>query len=85
MQMGESIVWFALEASQGPSTLKGRIVTLDNSGHVKYTLPGTKRGHIMDVAPGIAAGVNRFLLHTRTEHVKPVDQRTPIADATLMV
>ena len=85
MQMGESVVRFALEASQSPHKLKGRIVKLDTTAHVRYTLPGTMRAHIMDVAPGIAAGVQRFLLHTRSEHVKPADQRVPIADSTLMV
>ena len=82
MQMRESIVWFALEASQSPHKLEGRIVKLDTTAHVRYTLPGTRRAHIMDVALGIAAGVQRFLLHTRSEHVKPADQRVPIADST---
>ena len=83
--MGESVVWFALEASQQPSMLEGRIATLDNSAHVKYTPPGIRRAHITDVVPGTAAGVNRFLLHTRTEHVKPADQRVPITDSNIMV
>ena len=85
MQLGESIVWFALEASQPPSKLEGRIVSLDNVGCVKYTLPGTQRANIIDVAPGIAAGSHRFLLHTRSEHIKPADQRIPIDESTLMV
>ena len=85
MQLGESIVWFALEASQPPSKLEGRIVSLDNIGSVKYTLPGIRRANIIDVAPGIAAGSHRFLLHTRFEHIKPADLRIPIDDSTLMV
>ena len=85
MQMGESVVWFAFEASQSPHKLEGRIVKLDTTAQVRYTLPGTRRAHIMDVAPGIAAEVQRFLLHTRSEHVKAADQRIPIADSTLTV
>ena len=85
MQLGESIVWFALEASQPPSKLEGRIVSLDNIGSVKYTLPGIRRANIIDVAPGIAAGSHRFLLHTRSEHIRPADLRIPIDDSTFMI
>ena len=52
MQLGESIVWCALEASQPPSKLEGRIVSLDNSGSVKYTLPGIRRTNIIDIGHG---------------------------------
>jgi hypothetical protein len=85
LQMGEHVVWFALEASQTQPKLEGRIVGLDNSAKVKYKDPGPKRIHVLDVAPGLAAGVNKFLLHTRTEHVKSADMRMAISDDNLMV
>ena len=85
LQMGDSIYWFALEPSQTPPKLEGRIVTLDRTTKPRYTAPGAKRINVLNVAPGIAAGVNRFLLHTGLEHIKSVDMRDPIGDHNLLV
>ena len=87
LQMGDQVVWFALEASQTHPKLEGRIVGLDDSARarVKYKDPGPKRINILDIAPGLSAGVNRFLLHTGTAHLKPADMRIAIDDDSLMV
>ena len=84
LQMGGKIERFALEPSHTPPKLEGRIVTL-NRAVPGYRAPGANRINILNVAPGIAAGVNRFLLHTSTEHVKSADMRFPIADHNLVV
>ena len=58
---------------------------LDTSARLKCKDPGPKRINILDNAPGLTAGVNRFLLHTGTAHLKPADMRIAIDDDSLMV
>ena len=84
LQMGDTIEWFALEPHQTPPKLEGRIVHLTR-GVPGYKAPGVNRVNVLNVAPGIAAGVNRFLVHTPTEHIKSTDMRNPIDDYNLVV
>ena len=84
VQRNQSVMWFTVETPPlSPPKLEGRIVTVDDRCRVQYTITGIARRNVTDLAPDVAAGTARLLLHTHIEHSKVDRHKMPMANVVV--